>query len=196
VESAGSEPVRFQCTAGCFENPCQNPSATKIAKGARRRPRARRSLHDSGRATKIPHAAQHDHGQGPRISVPSGGERGVELAQVAHKDGGIDRHVEDAGRKREPALLVAPERAHGAPHPGVEAAFGGDGAGQLANHQGRGQAPENRKGQEDDDGPGVASSAQDVLNAVGATRHHKVCGGDERQEAHLSRGGLRAKSIS
>jgi len=92
--------------------------------------------------------------------------------------------------------LVAPERAHGAPHPGVEAAFGGDGAGQLANHQGRGQAPENRKGQEDDDGPGVASSAQDVLNAVGPPDTIKYVAAMSGRKRIFRGGGLRAKSIS
>ena len=76
------------------------------------------------------------------VGARAGGERGAEFAEVEHEDGGIERHVEDAGGEREPALLIAPEGPERAAHPDIKAAFGGDGGGEFADHQRGGQAPE------------------------------------------------------
>ncbi len=100
---------------------------------------------DAGRAAQVPRAAKDDDSQRPEIGAPAGGERGAEFAQVENEDGRIERHVEDAGGEREPALLVAPEGTEPAAHPDVEAAFGGDGGGELADHERGGQAPDERQ---------------------------------------------------
>ena len=104
-----------------------------------------RVVADLGRAEQVPEAAQNHNRQRPEIGARAGGERGAELAQVEHEDGGIKRHVEDAGGEREPALLIAPEGREAAAHPHVKAALGGDGRGQLADHQRGGQTPEKRQ---------------------------------------------------
>ena len=192
VERAASEAGWLHCTAGC-----ERESSAKARERRRRRtaPAAARTCHTEssptcGRAAQIPRATERHHGQRPGVAPPAGGERGVELAQVEDEDGRVDGHVEDAGREREPALLVAPERAQRAPHPDVEAALGGNGAGQFADHERGGQAPQEGQHQQNEDGPGKAGAAENVLNAVGTARHHEVGGGDERQKAHLAPDGL------
>jgi hypothetical protein len=74
-------------------------------------------------------------------SSSNGGPCGKQPPEIEDGQRGIDGHVEDAGSQREPRLLVTPEGAEGSPHPDIEAALGGDGAGQLADHEGRGQTP-------------------------------------------------------
>ena len=148
---------------------------------------------DGGRAAEIPGAAEDHDGQRPGVAVPAGGERGIELAEIENEDGRVDGHVEDAGREREPAFLISPERTEGAAHPDVEAAFGGNGAGQFADHERGGQGPKNRQDKQNDDGAGKSGSAEDVLNAVRPARHHEVGGGNERQQAHLAPRGFESQ---
>ena len=86
------------------------------------------------------------------------------------------------GDQRQPGLLKSPEVAHGAAYPGVIAAFEGQRARKLANHEGRGQAPENRSQQQDENGFAIAGAVHDVFRAIGAARHHKEGGGDQGPE--------------
>ncbi len=118
----------------------------------------------------------------------------AELAQVEHKDGGVERHVEDAGSKGEPAFLVAPEWAETAAHPDIEAAFGRNGRSQFADHEGGGQAPQQRQRKQDDDGAAVPCAAQNVFNAIGSAGNHEVGGGNKGQEADLAQGGMENKA--
>ena len=106
---------------------------------------------------------------------------------------GIERHVEDAGGEREPAFLVTPEGSQPAAHPDVEAAFRGDGRGEFADHQGGGQAPEQRQREQNEDGAAVSCAAQNVFNAVRPAGDHEVGGGDQGQEADLAQGGMESK---
>ena len=124
----------------------------------------------AGRAAQVPRAAKDDDSQRPEVIAWRGGERGTEFAQVEDEDGGVERHVKDAGREREPAFLVAPERAESAANPDVEAAFGRNGGGELADHQRGGQAPNEGQDEQNDDGPAKARAAKDVLHAVRASR--------------------------
>ena len=99
--------------------------------------------------------------------------------QVGHKQRGINRHVENGRNQREPGFLKSPEVAHGAAHPGVVAAFVRQRARQLADHEGGGQAPEQRRKQQNQDGASVAGAMHDVFGAIGSARHHKEGGGDQ-----------------
>src|ERR1700733_12195637 len=75
---------------------------------------------NAGRAAQVPRAAYDNDTQRPQVITRSGGERGAELAQIEDEDGRVKRHVEDAGREREPAFLVAPEWPEGTAHPDVK----------------------------------------------------------------------------
>ena len=161
--------------------PCQNGKGREQQHKQHHRAVAHRR-----RAEQIPCRADHDHQQRPSEAPPAGGERGVELAQIAHEESRVDGHVEDAGRQRKPALLKAPERPHRAPHPDVEAAIGGNRAGQLAHHQRGRQAPDKRQHEKNENRDAVARAAQDVFNAVGPARDHEVGGGDQRKKQHLA----------
>jgi hypothetical protein len=115
-------------------------------------------------ASQVPQAAQDHKGHRPQSCAAAGGPCGKQPPEIQDGQRGIDGHVEDAGSEREPRLLVAPEGAEGAPHPHIEAALGGDGAGQLADHEGRGQTPQERNDGKDQQRPEVACAAERVLN--------------------------------
>ena len=97
------------------------------------------------------------------------------------------------GHQREPGFLKSPEVAHGAAHPGVVAAFVGQRARKLADHEGGGQAPEHRGEQQNQNGASVAGAVHDVFCAIGSARHHKEGGGDQgpQREADELLGGNR-----
>ncbi len=99
--------------------------------------------------------------------------------QVGHEERGINRHVENGGDQREPGFLKSPEVAHGAAHPGVVAAFVGQRARKFTDHESRGQAPEQGREQQNQNGPSVAGAVHDVFGAIGSARHHEEGGGDE-----------------
>ncbi len=144
---------------------------------------------DAGRAAQIPRAANDDDSQRPEVIARGRGERGAEFAQVEHEDGRVERHVENAGREREPAFLVAPEWPEGAPHPDVKAAFIRNGGGEFADHERGGQAPDDGQNQQDDDSPAKARAAENVLHAVRTTGHHEECGGNQGQKKQFFGGG-------
>ena len=50
---------------------------------------------------------------------------------------------------------------------------------KLADHEGRGQAPEQRGEQQDQDGASVAGAVHNFFRAIGSARHHKEGGGDQ-----------------
>ena len=88
--------------------------------------------------------------------------------QVGHEQRGINRHIENGRNQREPGLLKSPEVAHGAAHPGIVAAFVGQRARQLADHEGRRQAPEQRREQQNQDRAPVAGAMHDFFRAIGS----------------------------
>ncbi len=100
--------------------------------------------------------------------------------QVGDEEGGIDRHIKDRGNERQPGFLKSPEVAHRAADPGVITAFVGQRARQLADHEGRGEAPEQRGDEQNQNGASVPGAMHDVFGAIGSTRHHKEGGGDQR----------------
>ena len=137
---------------------------------------------------EVPERAAKDDGECPEDAAIAGGPGGREAGEVEDEDGGIDGHVEDAGGEREPGLLKAPEAAEGAAHPDVEAAFGRDGAGELADHERGGEAPDEGDDGEEEERARVAGLADDVFEAIGAAGDHEVGCGDQRQEPHLASG--------
>ena len=141
---------------------------------------------DCACSPQVPHAAQDHKGHRPQSGAAAGGPCGKQPPEIEDGQRGIDGHVEDAGSQREPRLLVTPEGAEGSPHPDIEAALGGDGAGQLADHEGRGQAPHERNDGEDQQRAQVPRAAERVLDAIGATGDHKEGRGDQREKAQPS----------
>ena len=67
---------------------------------------------------------------------------GGDAGEVEDEGDGVDGHVKDAGREGEPCLLEAPEGAEGSADPDVVATFFGDGTGELADHEGGGERPD------------------------------------------------------
>src|SRR5439155_10873238 len=91
------------------------------------------TLPDRRRAAEIPRAAKDHHGQRPRVTMPAGGERRAEFAEVENEDGGVDGHVEDTGGEREPAFLKSPERPQSASHPDVKTTLSRKSTRELSN---------------------------------------------------------------
>src|SRR5207245_7095626 len=81
----------------------------------------------------------------------------------------------------------SPEVAHGAAHPGVITALKWQCAGQLANHEGGGQAPENGSEQQDKDRAAVSGAVHDVFCAIGSARDHKEGCGHQRPQGEADR---------
>src|SRR6476469_9085806 len=90
----------------------------------------------------------------------------LEMFEISHEQGGIDRHVEDRSGEREPRFLKAPERAHRAPHPGVKTPFFRYRRGQLSDHERRRQTPEKWEHEQDDQGPAVTGVTDDLFEPV------------------------------
>ena len=112
---------------------------------------------------------------------------GEHARQVRDKQRGINRHVENGRYQRQPCFLKSPEISHGAPHPGVVAAFKGQRAGELADHERRRQAPEKRGQQQDENRFAIAGAVHDVFGAIGSARHHKEGGGDQGPKREADR---------
>ena len=136
--------------------------------------------------------ADHDHRRGDRHASVSGGRSRPESSQVEHEHGGIDGHIKDAGHQREPCFLKAPEGPQGAAHPDVKTALGGHRGGQFAHHQPRGQAPDQGRDKENDDGELVAGILDQFLHPIGTAGDHEVSGRCQRQNSQLA---ARARSV-
>ena len=143
------------------------------------------TIADGRRAEQVPDTAKSDEAELPGSAVPAGGPRRKEATEVEDEEGGVDGHVEDAGGEREPGFLVSPEGTHGAAHPDVEAAFFGQGAGEFADHERGGQAPEDRQREQNDEAFEIAG-VEDVFDAVGAAGDHEEGGRNERQQPHAA----------
>ncbi len=146
-------------------------------------------LADGFGSGEIPEGAAEDDGEGPEGGAVASGPGGSEAAEVENEDGGVDGHVEYAGGEGEPRFLKAPKAAESAADPDVEAAFGGDGAGEFTDHERGGQAPDEGDDGEEEEGAAVAGFADDVFEAVGSAGDHEVSGAEEGDEAHLTAGG-------
>ena len=127
------------------------------------------------------------HRQSPQAGARTRRPRWRKLAQIENEERGIDGHVEDACGHRQPCLLVAPERTERPPHPHIETTFGGDGARELADHQGCRQAPDQRENQQNDQGADISGPAQNIFNPIGAAGNHEEGGGDERDQPQLGK---------
>ena len=153
--------------AGWSVNPRQMPSAMKTTNGASRS--ANRPTDPSptaGAPRRFQQQQKTTTASDQAYPCQPDGQARIELAEVENEDGRVNRHVEDAGREREPPLLVSPEGTESATHPDVKATLGGNGAGQFADHERRRQRPENRQDKKNDDGARKSGAAEDVLNAV------------------------------
>ena len=138
--------------------------------------RSERNHFDAG---DIQYGASDDHRERhPPAAIPLLKPR-EHARQISDEEGGIDCHVEDGRNQREPGFLKSPKVAHGAAHPGVVAAFLGQSARKLADHESRGQAPEQRREQQNQNRASVAGSVDDLFGAIGSARHHKEGGGDQ-----------------
>ncbi len=137
---------------------------------------------DHAHSGNIKESANDHHCQRDHHSAMSFREPGKQAIEIKDEQRRIDGHVENRGHQREPSLLESPEIAHGAPHPGVVAAFVGQRTGKFANHESGGQAPENRGQQQNENAAAIAGAMHDVFCAVGPARHHKEGGGDEWPE--------------
>ena len=104
---------------------------------------------------------------------------GKHPGQIGHKQGRIDRHIENGRHQREPGFLKSPEIPHGAAYPGVVAAFEGQRAGKLADHECRRQAPEERGQKQDEDRFAVPGAVHDVFGPVRPARNHEERGSDQ-----------------
>ena len=130
----------------------------------------------------------HDRQLDPQLPVTRGQDRTptLEMFEISHEQGRIDRHVKDRSREREPCLLETPKRTHRASHPGVEATFLRHGRGQFADHQRRRQTPEKREREEDEQRPAIAGVPDDLLQPIRPARDHKVSGRQQRQHPQLT----------
>ena len=133
-------------------------------------------------AGNIQHRAGNHHRQRNPPSAISLLEPGEHAGQIGYEQRRINRHVENGRHQREPRFLKSPEISHRPPHPGVVAAFVGQGARKLADHERRGQAPEQRREQQNQNRASVAGAMHDVFRAIGSARHHKEGGGDQRPQ--------------
>ena len=145
---------------------------------------------DGDGAAEVPERGDDDDGEFEQEGVVAVLELGEDGHQVERDGGGVDGHVEDAGGEREPGDLEAPEAAEGAVGPDVEAAFVGDGGGELADHECGGQAPEDGDDGEEKERAAEAGHADDVFETVRAARDHEVDGRDERKETEAGGFGL------
>src|SRR6476646_3504826 len=116
----------------------------------------------------------------------------LEMSEISHEQGGVDRHVEDRSGEREPRFLKAPERSHRTPYPGVEATFFRHRRGQLSDHERRGQTPEKREHEKSDQGPAITGVANDLFEPVRPARDHKVSRRQQRQHPQLPPRSFRA----
>ena len=143
------------------------------------------ALADDLCAFEVPEGAGDDDGKGPEGSAMALSPGGLDVAEVEDEDGGVDGHVKDTGGEGEPGFLESPERPKGAMDPDVEAAFGGDGTGEFADHERGGETPEEGDDGEHEESAQVAGLADDVFEAVRAAGDHEVGGPDEREQSEL-----------
>jgi len=115
-----------------------------------------------------------------------------QVREIGNEQRGVDGHIENTGNEREPGFLKAPEFPQAAAHPGVIASFGGDGAGEFADHVGGGQAPQERRDEKYQNPTGVARTVDDVFSTIGAARNHEERGGHQGPEREF-RGELQRK---
>ena len=104
---------------------------------------------------------------------------GKHAREVGDKQRGINRHIENGRYQRQPSFLKSPEISHGAAHPGVVAAFKGQRARKLADHERGRQAPEQRGQKQDENRFAISGAMHDVFGAIGSARDHKEGRGDQ-----------------
>src|SRR5207253_4284590 len=108
------------------------------------------------------------------------------VAQVLDEERRIDGDVDEAVEPRPPADLEAPERPEGARRPRHIASLVGHGGGQLRHGERDGQAPEQRREDEENEGEAGTERRHRVLDAIGPAAHIEEDDGGERQHAELA----------
>jgi len=119
--------------------------------------------------------------------LPSANPMKSKTYEAAAKRGGVPANAIRQFRSIE---TKAPEIAQAAPHPSVVPAFGGQGAGQLANHKRRWQAPQHRQKQKHQNPVPIARSGDHFLRAIGPAGHHKKRRGHKGPQCHLGDSGF------
>ena len=151
----------------------------------------KRSSRDDLHAHDIEDRANDHHAQRDRHATMILLEPGKHACEVGDKQGGINRHIENGRYQRKPRFLKSPEISHGASHPGVVAAFKGQGARKLADHERGRQAPEKRGQQQYENRFAIARAVHDVLGAISSSRDHKEGRGDQGPKREANRVFLR-----
>src|SRR5438093_2633324 len=112
-------------------------------------------------------------------------QRRMPVPEILDEQRRIDGDVDEAVEPRPPADLEAPERPEGARRPRHVAALVGHRGGQLRHRERDGQAPEQRREQEQHEGEAGTERRHRVLDAVGAAAHVEEDDGGERHHAEL-----------
>lgn len=153
-----------------------NTQADDAEKGCQQQPQhPQRTLPNGIRAAQIPRNANHYHRQRPRHSAMAGRQGWIELTKVRDSERGINRHVEDAGGKRQPRLLKSPEATECAADPDVEAAIFRERAGQFTHHQRGRQTPDKGDDAQQPQGAPIAGLSDNIFQSIRTARHHEVC---------------------
>src|SRR5438309_924741 len=168
----------------------KSPAALSMAPAATTWPSHAPPTRDGG-ATGQPHAEQvqrrqsgdEHHREEPALERRHGR---MPVAQVLDEERRIDGHVDEAIEPRPPADLEAPERPEGARRPRHVAALVGHGGGQLRHGERNGQAPEQRREDEENEREAGTERRHRVLDAIGAATHIEEDDGGERQHAELA----------
>ena len=124
-----------------------------------------------------------------RRAAAAGGHPRRQVAQIADEQRGVDGHVEDAARQRQPGFLKSPEASHAARHPDVVAAPSGQRARKLADHECRRDRPDHRRHQQNQNGARVSRLGNDILKPERSARNQEEDGRDQRQQRHLAGSG-------
>src|SRR5580704_6947923 len=93
--------------------------------------------------------------------------------QVCDKQGGINRHIKDAGHERQPRFLKSPEIPKRTSHPRVITAFRWQRTRKLADHISGWKTPDQRRKQQEENAEAVARAMNNVFGAVSSARHHE-----------------------
>src|SRR4030095_5664540 len=97
----------------------------------------------------------------------------------------VHRHVHEGVDPAPPADLESPEGAEGTAHPRDIAAFLRQRAGQLGHGKRDGQAPHERRQDEEQEGEPGPERRDGVLDAVGTAANVEEDDGEQRNEAEL-----------
>ena len=129
--------------------------------------------------------ARHHNEQARENSVIAFAKPRRHLLQINHEQRGVNGHVKNTGRERQPSFLKAPEISKATPHPCIVAALVRQRARKLTDHKCRGQAPKARQEQEDQNSKAIARAMNNLFGPIGAAGHHEKRRRNQRPECQL-----------